>query len=736
MAEIKDILTRIRDYVDQEQTRAENVEKALDDKIDQEISDRSNAIEAEFNRATQAETDLQDNINTEIQNRKDDVDAEENRASSEEIRIEGKLDDYISSNNQALADEIERAQGEESRIETQLDGRIDTEIQDRENDVDAEESRAKEEELRIETKLDNRIDTLNFEAGADGSYIKYVNQENGQVSATTQPFDNTIPTNEPSRINAPTTEAVKIYVDNETDRASDREDDIEEALNNYIELNDQALDQETSDREEADRDLQEQIDGINAGQNLADIVAGLIELAAYPTEKLQEGDKVQVLVDLNHDNASTVWNWTGTKTAEIDSDHINGFDYIGKYGQDSYIKSETYNKDETNALLDTKENLSNKVALFSPTPTDTHYPTEKLVKDKLDEKVDKVAGKGLSTNDFTTDLKKDLEDIIENGHISVDYVEDEETHIQSFVSMDIRGHREEIVSLPKLIDDAGLVDAEHTANKVSDFQETPDDTHYPTEKLVKENLDTKATLDADNVFTGRNTFNIPDVTTGLGFLIEPSNPQNMKTKVSLYVKGPIVIENPSFDDNLPTRIYGSTVFNQLGDPGVTHTQTVGFNIPTHFEKDVDFAGYTYVESDQDFEVGGGASRLLLDGTSLETLLADKASLTDDNTFTGENTFNGNINIASGYDLVANSSTGYFDTLYIKNNQADVDITDLFATKAMLKNVLWDATETYADGQIVFYNRHLYICIAPIEFSSVTPPDEDTNNWTALFVQNN
>ena len=33
--------------------------------------------------------------------------------------------------------------------------------------------------------------------------------------------------------------------------------------------------------------------------------------------------------------------------------------------------------------------------------------------------------------------------------------------------------------------------AERSANKVSSFQGTPDNTHFPTEKLVKDNLDTK-----------------------------------------------------------------------------------------------------------------------------------------------------------------------------------------------------------------------------------------------------
>jgi hypothetical protein len=52
--------------------------------------------------------------------------------------------------------------------------------------------------------------------------------------------------------------------------------------------------------------------------------------------------------------------------------------------------------------LDLKENLTNKAITFSAIPADIKYPTEKLVKDNLDLKIDKIAGKGLSTNDYTT----------------------------------------------------------------------------------------------------------------------------------------------------------------------------------------------------------------------------------------------------------------------------------------------------------------------------------------------
>ena len=394
MAEIKDILTRLKNYIDQEdnneQTRAENAEEALNDKIEQEIADRTADVNAEENRAQRAEANLQDNIDTEaetrsnadnilqnnidaeetraqeeesrietkldsridteIQDRETDVNAEETRAktaesslnaailaeqeraegvesqhdqeisqlfndlsnetqartnadndlqealnqeiadrvadvdaeesrakeaelslasdiaaeetraSDEETRIEGKLDDYISSNNQALADEAAaraqadineetRAKAEELRIETKLDGRVDTEIQDRKNDVDAEEDRAidaerilqtnitSEENARIaaDTALAARIDNLTIakQGNAEAKvYLKTIKQTNGLIEVELGNFDESISAEGTvSAITAPTTYAVKEYVNTEKDRAIAAETTLANRIN-------------------------------------------------------------------------------------------------------------------------------------------------------------------------------------------------------------------------------------------------------------------------------------------------------------------------------------------------------------------------------------------------------------------------------------------------------------------------------------------------------------------------
>jgi hypothetical protein len=69
--------------------------------------------------------------------------------------------------------------------------------------------------------------------------------------------------------------------------------------------------------------------------------------------------------------------------------------------------------------LDLKENVANKTTTLSATPTDTKYPTEKAVKEALDSKVDKVIGKQLSTEDYTTAEKNKLAGIQSGAEVNV-----------------------------------------------------------------------------------------------------------------------------------------------------------------------------------------------------------------------------------------------------------------------------------------------------------------------------
>ena len=77
---------------------------------------------------------------------------------------------------------------------------------------------------------------------------------------------------------------------------------------------------------------------------------------------------------------------------------------------DGYLTSVDWNvfNNKEGALGFTPEDAANKVTSLSVASTDFQYPSAKLTYDQLGLKVDKVAGKGLSTNDYTTAEKTKL----------------------------------------------------------------------------------------------------------------------------------------------------------------------------------------------------------------------------------------------------------------------------------------------------------------------------------------
>lgn len=117
---------------------------------------------------------------------------------------------------------------------------------------------------------------------------------------------------------------------------------------------------ETTARETADNGLQAQIDAITASSDVVDVVDTKADLDDYDTTKLHDNDIVKVLEDETHSDAISYYRWGATAEA---------FTYIGSQGP-------FYTKAETDGLLN--------------------------------DKVDKVTGKGLSTEDFTTAEKTKL----------------------------------------------------------------------------------------------------------------------------------------------------------------------------------------------------------------------------------------------------------------------------------------------------------------------------------------
>lgn len=111
-----------------------------------------------------------------------------------------------------------------------------------------------------------------------------------------------------------------------------------------------------------------------------------------------------------------------SKTSELNND--SGF--ITSETDPLFTNSPAYgitNDDITNwnekqtSLGYTPENIVNRLTTFQNIPDDNHYISEKLAKDSLDSKVDKVTGKVLSSNDLTDTLKTNYDNAYQNSHV-------------------------------------------------------------------------------------------------------------------------------------------------------------------------------------------------------------------------------------------------------------------------------------------------------------------------------
>lgn len=90
------------------------------------------------------------------------------------------------------------------------------------------------------------------------------------------------------------------------------------------------------------------------------------------------------------------------------SDLIKKSNTTGLVKNDGGIDTSTY---LTSSSLSGYQTTNNLVTSFSSTTSDSKYPSEKLTKTSLDNKVDKVTGKGLSSNDFTNSYKSTMDSL-------------------------------------------------------------------------------------------------------------------------------------------------------------------------------------------------------------------------------------------------------------------------------------------------------------------------------------
>jgi len=179
-----------------------------DSTIEVDISDIVNAIIAENNRAMAAEAVLGQRIDSEATTRQQADIALNDAISLENTRATGV-------ENQ-LRDDLTTEINARTAADTQLQSNLDAEAHERSTYDESLSIRISNEagtRLAADDALNARIDALDLATvGAAGSYLKTVSQSDGQVAATAQQFD-TVINYEATDLNAPTTKAVRDYVD-------------------------------------------------------------------------------------------------------------------------------------------------------------------------------------------------------------------------------------------------------------------------------------------------------------------------------------------------------------------------------------------------------------------------------------------------------------------------------------------------------------------------------------------
>lgn len=306
-------------------------------------------IDNEIDRATEYEQNLADKLTSEITRATNEeeilnkkITTETNRAITAEEGL-----------SVALSAEIERSTNTDEYLKQQLDN----EITARENadsilqtNIEYEATERRNKDIELENTISSVSSTLN--ASIFDEYTRAFDKENYIVSELNKEIENRI-----SAISSTKNELTKQIENEEIARIN-------------------AITNEQQSRISADNILQQQIDTIEATQNVIDIVGTKAELDDYDTSKIKINDKIQVLEDETQSNATTIYNWTGTS-----------FSIVGTLGP-YYTKSELDNKIDTvsyslttqlnevsgtlfNSLSTSSTNLNNTITSLSSTVDET-----------------------------------------------------------------------------------------------------------------------------------------------------------------------------------------------------------------------------------------------------------------------------------------------------------------------------------------------------------------------------
>lgn len=318
------------------------------------------------------------------------------------------------------------------------------------------------------------------------------------------------------------------------------------AVKKYVDGKTGTLTQNITTLQEKDNDLQSQIDSINAGQNLADIVNNTAELAAYDVSHLKAkddfqhgssgakwaiGDKVQVLGGA--DAQSSVYELIKGKKPAAESNSIQStnntnyyWHYIGVYGTNAYTKAEVDAKVNTiNTNIGKKADKSyvddelskkaNSADVYSKTEADEKFA--QLAADNTftgDNTFNGIIMGDAVTSDIVTDVANKGVKLTTSAGVSkfvTKVVDDKITELQGGMSY-LKLSSDEKQTVTSDVDFNGTIGG----TAVTDAQMAEDAIPNSTNKLVSLGFTENryAKLGDDNEFLGKNnTFQAITATT-------------------------------------------------------------------------------------------------------------------------------------------------------------------------------------------------------------------------------
>lgn len=291
--------------------------------LDNEIEERQAAdslLSENLQEETLARIDAQTSLHNDISNL--------NTLLEDEVTARTEGDSLLENSLGALTDELLQEISNRQTQDNALQGQITSNFNILNEKINTESN----DRVESDTLLQNNIDTL----------TNNVNSLSTTVSNNYTTLDN--------KINSTKTE-----LEGDIDTLSTTVTNNYNDLSGSIASNTQAISTETTNRQNADNNLQSQIDAITASSDVTDIVGTYAQLQAYDTSTLPPNSIIKVLQDEHQNDETTYYRWVITGG-------VGAWVLIGEEGP-YYTKSEADGRFVPQTRTINGKALSNNISL-------------------------------------------------------------------------------------------------------------------------------------------------------------------------------------------------------------------------------------------------------------------------------------------------------------------------------------------------------------------------------------